>query len=188
MGPAYTWIQAGWVALHLWEAWGGRMASDASWKRSSFIPSHHACSNFLKRELMDRQSCYSIILQSQLHRQKDYSRQPIIHHTPREDQGLTMNLGNDLKRPTGPFLNRAEGRHRAKTVLILPDWRTASRGFPGATPCYRDKGPRRRVTSTFSADQKPETKAARCQDQGAAFPEKGVNIFSPSISYKWIWD
>lgn len=61
----------------------GRMASDASCKCSSFIPSHHACSNFLERELLDRQSCYSIILQSQLHRQKDYSRQPITHHTPR---------------------------------------------------------------------------------------------------------
>lgn len=72
-----------WVALRLWEAWGGRMASDASCKCSSFIPSHHACSNFLERELLDRQSCYSIILQSQLHRQKDYSRQPITHHTPR---------------------------------------------------------------------------------------------------------
>lgn len=108
MGPAYTWIQSGWVELHLWQAWGGRMASDASCKCSSFLPSHHACSNFLERELLDRRSCYSIILQSQLHRQKDYSRQPITYHIPR---------GPEADHETG------ESPQEANRAFFGPGWK-----------------------------------------------------------------
>lgn len=68
--------QGGWRYIY-GKSEGGRMASDASCKCSSFLPSHHACSPFLQRELLDCQSCHSIILQSQLH------RQPITHHIPR---------------------------------------------------------------------------------------------------------